>query len=158
MKQEKRGKPTSSDEKFPKGDWNIYVSREDDNKVHIGYIKFIYNPEHFPHHSGEMEFLNEPQFHKIAGKSYQVMVSIGHIPGVIAFQIPEAALEYDRNTSELYRFIFEGFYDEGSLVGERGSAKVPAGFAKASGPPTDEGDTVSWTAEARGDESPKSSE
>src|SRR5262249_20358326 len=109
----------------------------------------------------KMEFADNSNFHNIAGQHFDMGVSIGQIPGVIAFQIPEAALLFNQDTDELYRFVFAGFYNENGLrTNLEYLVNVPHRFGESTRLPGEEGDTVTWMAEARPDpdEPPKSSE
>jgi hypothetical protein len=156
MKKEKKTKSAPKDLNYVKGEWDIYIFRS--GKLRIGHIEFRYHQNHSPQNWGTMYFRDDPDFHNIRGHSYDVTVSISSdMPGVVSFQIPEAATAYDPNTSDPYKFVFEGFYDGDKLVENKEfSVRVPAGFGgEGAG---EDGDTISWMAEARGDTSRKHSE
>jgi len=66
---------------------------------------------------------------------------VGIKPGVIVFQVVDAATDYDSTTDAEYQFIFVGFYGKDGL--ENGKAKIPKGFGREG--LGDEGETVGWT-------------
>jgi hypothetical protein len=143
MKRKKNEKSKLSDTDFPKGLWPIYIEEDNQNFFQIGSLRFDQDPEETTQYFGAMQFLDDPKFKNISGKSYSVQVFVGPKPGTIIFQILDAATEYDENTGPLYQFIFVGFYEEGKL--QYGTAKVPSDFGLSG--KGDEGDTVRWTSE-----------
>ena len=150
MPKEKSKKSKSSDMVFPGGEWDIYI-RDD---VKIGSLRIDPIPEPTSTqliYQGELKFRRSDAFKHISDRGYGAIVCIhSDIPGAISFHIPDAGQEYDPNTDPQYGFVFVGFYSKESVNDKttivlNGQVKVPPGFGKESGPPSDEGDTVNWT-------------
>jgi hypothetical protein len=144
MKQGKSKTSISLDPDFPKGPWAISIHYDGvPDGIPIGDLRLQQDAAVNTQYLGAMEFASDPNFGDIKGKAYSVEVFIGTKPGVIIFQIVDAATDYNPNTSTEYQFIFVGFYGQNGL--ENGTAKVPKGFGRSG--PGDEGETVHWTSE-----------
>jgi hypothetical protein len=142
MKQGKSGKSTSLDPGFPKGPWAISIHYDGvPEGIPIGVLRLEQDAEATAHYFGAMQFASDPKFGDIKGESYSVEVFVGIKPGVIVFQVVDAATDYDSTTDAEYQFIFVGFYGKDGL--ENGKAKIPKGFGREG--LGDEGETVGWT-------------
>jgi hypothetical protein len=144
MGKEKSEKSTTSDVSFPAGEWSVFI-QNGNGSVNIGSLDLAEVPQSPEQYDGTIDFGDNPDFGPIRNGGFSVeIVTFDPETGVIYFKIPEAAEEYNPNTSPPYQFVFMGWYCEPSEL--CGIARVPKGFGQGQGKPGEDGDDVTWIA------------